>query len=243
VTEALTQLFDDIATHWGAYLAALVALSALTMSLLQVIKDLLFLRLYFQRYQTVRWLYDLSHSQARELLAKDTDRPLENELLRLTSAGHASALYDADLEDFCVQLSAAANFLVDYPTQSPALLRAIARGANTADFDLIVDADEPHHYSSAGPEHRQRVFDARNRIRALTHRSVESFKRLTASRWRRTMHVASFVTSVVISLLALAMSGALRNRPMRVVWTARAAGFLAPVARDLLAAVQQLRRA
>jgi hypothetical protein len=111
VTEALTQLFDDIATHWGAYLAALVALSALTMSLLQVIKDLLFLRLYFQRYQTVRWLYDLSHSQARELLAKDTDRPLENELLRLTSAGHASALYDADLEDFCVQLSAATNFL------------------------------------------------------------------------------------------------------------------------------------
>ena len=91
-------------------------------------------------------------------------------------------------------------------------------------------------------DHRQRVFDARNRVRALTHRSVENFKLLTASEWRRRLQVASFSISMLIAVLALVMSGALRDRPWTFVWSGLIAGFLAPVARDLLAAVQQLRR-
>jgi len=71
---------------------------------------------------------------------------------------------------------------------------------------------------------------------------VESFRLLTASEWRRGLQIASFVISVLIAVLALVMSDALRDRPWTVVWAALIAGFLAPVARDLLAAVQQLRR-
>jgi len=39
MTNALTELFADIVLHWGAYLTALVALSGLTMSLIQVAKE------------------------------------------------------------------------------------------------------------------------------------------------------------------------------------------------------------
>ena len=254
MTEALTQLFDDIAIHWGAYLAALVALSGLTMSLIQVGKELFFLRFHYHHMQTVRWLYNLTRKEARSMIGKKIssnadgkagpfpDPELEDELLRITSAGNAVALYDAELENICVQLSAATQFLVDYPSQSKALLRAIARNADDDDLNLIVEADDPDDPSALDPVRRQRVFDARNRVRALTHRSVESFKLLTASEWRRGLQLASFIISVLIAGLALVMTAALLERPLTVVATALIAGFLAPVARDLLAAMQQLRR-
>jgi hypothetical protein len=239
VTEALTDLFNDIERHWGAYLAALVALSGLTMSLIQAAKELLFLRSYFHRIQTVRWLDGISGREAPERTSKQGSE-LEASLLRVTSAGNASALYDAELEDVCVQLSAATQFLVDYPRQSPELLKAICRSAAKNDLELIIDGDGD---SMAGDAtHRQKVFDARNRVRALTHRSVEAFRLETASRWRRGLKIAAFVVSVLIAALACSLSGELRERPVKVACTALVAGILAPVARDLLAAVQQLRR-
>lgn len=242
MTEALTDLFEDVVNHWGAYLAALVTLSGLTMSLIQVAKEVLFLRFHFHRLQTVRWLYNLSPREAHKRTAKDAVPVLEAELLRITSAGDASALYDAELEDVCVQLSAATQFLVDYPTQSPHLLKAVSRAVSDSDLALIIAADDGGDSMSLDPDHRQRVFDARNRVRALTHRSVETFKLLTATRWRRRLQIAAFVVSVLISVLALSLSGELRQRPGKVACMALVAGFLAPVARDLLAAVQQLRR-
>jgi hypothetical protein len=76
----------------------------------------------------------------------------------------------------------------------------------------------------------------------LTHRAVEIFKLSTAADWRRYLQIGALVLSVLIALLALILSGGLRERPGTVIWMALVAGFLAPVARDLLAAVQQLRR-
>lgn len=233
-------LFNDIAEHWGAYLSALVALSGLTMSLIQVGKELLFLRKHFHRAHVLKWLDpSIKRSALQDITIAPPLTQLEDDLLRIGAAGNQSALYDAELEEVCVQLSAATQMLVDYPSQAPALLKTIARGSTEHDLKLIIDAsgsqpDDPHA--------RQLVFDARNRVRAMTHRSVEMFKLVTAAEWRRRMQIASFVLSVLVALLALIMSGGLRDRPWAVLWTAVLAGFLAPVARDLLAAVQQLRR-
>ena len=232
MTEALTKLFEDISDHWGAYLAALVALSGLTMSLIQIAKDVLGLRMRFHRAKVLQWL-DEPTSLA------GTPPPLERQLLRLASGSNERALYDAELADVCIQLSAAIQLLVDYPGQAPDLLKTVARGAHRNDLDLLVRVDGAQ---PADPDQRQQVFDARNRVRALAHRSVEILKLQTATGWRRRMQASSFVVSVSIALVALMMSGGLKDRPGAVLWTALLAGFLAPVARDLLAAVEQLRR-
>jgi hypothetical protein len=225
MTNALTELFADIVLHWGAYLTALVALSGLTMSLIQVAKDLLSLRMWFHHVRVRRWL--------------GTTTALEDDLLRIAAARNDRALYDAELEDVCVQLSAATQMLVDYPGEAPDLLRRIAQAAKAEDLDLIIKANGAQ---PDNPHARQRLFDARNRVRALTHRAVEIFKLSTAADWRRYLQIAALVLSVLIALLALILSGGLRERPATVIWMALIAGFLAPVARDLLAAVQQLRR-
>ena len=239
MTNALTALFDDIASHWGAYLSALVALSGLTMSLIQVAKELLLLRKRFHRRRVLEWLHPSLEIPALQELMASRPVALEEDLLQIAAAGNAGALYDAELEDVCVQLSAATQMLVDYPGQAPDLLRRIARASRAGDLDLIIEKDGSQPDS---PHDRQLVFDARNRVRALTHRSVETFKLSTAAHWRRRMQIAAFILSVLISLVALIMTGGLRNRPFAVFLTALFAGFLAPVARDLLAAVQQLRR-
>lgn len=239
MTEALTALFKDISDHWGAYLGALVALSGLTMSLIQVTKDLLALRLHFHRARVLKWLYPFDQRKALETRAQNSEASgLEHDLLQIAAGGNSRALYDAELEDVCVQLSAATQLLVDYPGLAPDLLRTVGRGVRPEDFTLLIQSDGNQ---PTDPDARQQVFDARNRVRALTHRSVQVFKLGTAMEWRRRMQIASFFVSGGIALVALVMSGGLRERPGAVLWTVLLAGFLAPVARDLLAAVQQLR--
>jgi hypothetical protein len=241
MTDALIALFDDVANHWGRYLTALVALSGLTMSLIQIAKGLS-LRKAFHRRRVRAWLYRRGPLPRFGVLPKGLAE-LEKALLAVTADGNANALYDAELEELCVHLAAATQTLVDYPHQSPDLLRAIAAAASDEDLDLVIGENRDRRGTKESADERQRVFDARNRVRALTHRSVEMFKLSTSADWRKYMQIASFALSTAIALVALMMSSnGFRDRPGAVLGTAVLAGFLAPVARDLLVALQQFRR-
>jgi hypothetical protein len=167
-------------------------------------------------------------------------QPLEKDLLRITASGDAWALYDAELEDVCAQLSAAAQLLVDYPEVAPKLLKTIARSASARDLGRILQANARN---TQDAQLRQIVFDARNRVRAITIRSVDMFKLTTGSIWQRGLQVVSFALSFLIALVAVGVTTKpVDGRPGAMLVMALAAGFLAPVARDLLAAVEQLRK-
>jgi hypothetical protein len=241
VTEALNKLFDEIVAHWPAYLAALVALSGLTMSVIQVAKQLFFVRRWFHHARVLHWL-DPQRSRLELWLSivRGQAQPLEKDLLRITASGDAWALYDAELEDVCAQLSAAAQLLVDYPEVAPKLLKTIARSASARDLGRILQANARN---TQDAQLRQIVFDARNRVRAITIRSVDMFKLTTGSIWQRGLQVVSFALSFLIALVAVGVTTKpVDGRPGAMLVMALAAGFLAPVARDLLAAVEQLRK-
>jgi hypothetical protein len=175
----------------------------------------------------------------------------EGELLILATNGDASAFYDLEIEKLCGQWNAAVQIVIDYPRYSPNLFACMAARAPQADCEKLYDPKIPPQLplnteSKLTEEEqarrmalRQDFLDARTRVMHQIQRAVDSFQIATAFRWKWHFQIASFVLSFLLAMIAELISG---NSAYGVIAVSAAmAGFLAPVARDLLAAIQKLR--
>lgn len=253
VGASLMTFLDDVRANVWTYLTALTALSVVTMALIQAAKTLLPLRRLFNRRRLRAWL----EAHAATVNAR-ADRRVDaacagRRLLVIAADGDEGAFYDPDVDDLCVQLNAAVQLLVDYPSYDTDLLRIAVSAATPEDLEAILRPTRPLAEDLAEPESRrdratadgrQVVFDARNRIRMLAQRSVEAFRLSTSARWKRALQIASFLMSTMLTAIALGVTPDAGSRFKSWVGVAAAsaiAGFLAPVGRDLLAAVEKLR--
>jgi hypothetical protein len=240
--------------EFTAYLVALGVISALTMALLQAVKELTPLRARYNRWRLRKWL---------EARAVDEHRKIadaaEKELLRLATDGDAFAFYSAELDSLSGQFSSAAQLVMDYPRQNEDLFRLLALNATEADVKLLLKDALPHPVPlaaleqqtpgemKAAAEKRQEIIDARNRVRHQITQSIASFQMTAASRWQMGFKVASWVVSTILVGVAIGLATppagtTSTNSPGVLIATAAFSGFLAPVARDLLVALQNLRK-
>jgi hypothetical protein len=246
----LVQFLNNLYDHIGAYLTGLASLSVVTMSLIQAAKTLLPIRAGFNEGAMTAWLGKKVPADAPK--RAETIADAQSELLRLSANGDREAFYNSDVSDFVTLLNATIQLLVDYPSVNPALFLLMANGATSSDLRLVLKSDETIRRNDTlrnelfgneapiEPDKRE-VLDARHRVRAIVTRSIEAFRLSTEARWKRGLQVASFIISVVLAVVAF-WTGELIGTHYGVMFFAAAlAGFLAPVARDILAALEKAR--
>jgi hypothetical protein len=182
----------------------------------------------------------------------------ERQLIHIAADGDFYAFYNSEIEDLCSQFGGAVQTMVDYPSQAQGLLLVIVSSADKSDLDCILDNAETNKTPAEVPkeaepsyaerlnyslsDERQRRLDARNRVRVHAQRTVEAFKLSAGARWKLYLQVCSYLISALLTVIALAMTSQFNKHLGRLLIISTIAGFMAPVARDLLAAIEKLRK-
>jgi hypothetical protein len=231
----VSKFLADAANHLSAHVIALSIIGGVSMALLQTLKDLLPTRQWFQSYYLKKWMEE-GAAEAR----KNFDNPnvlapkAEQDLLTMAVDGDAAALYDLQIEQLCGQYTAAIQMVLEFPSAHVDLLEITASQANSADISLVL----------AGPPvpPTQAFLDARNRVTHQCQRAIDALQITAGLRWKWLLQVASIVLSGVLAWVAMAYRpGTIAANPSSIIVSAILAGFLAPVAKDLLAVLQRAR--
>jgi len=251
--DALNSVFKALNNNfWTTFLLSVAGLGALTMSILQALKQGLPIRRWFQQYQMIQWL-KMHASLAKQNLGLEPCRTkAEEQIVLLSTDGDAGAFYNLEIEKLCGQWNAAIQIVIDSPENFPDFFFCITARALKADVEKMMN--HRSYQDPLGPnleakldsdeykkhlERRQEYASARHRVMHQIQRAVDSFQIKTSFRWTWMFQVASFVLSFILALSAMEISTSFAHIGETLIWAALA-GFLAPVARDLLAAIQKL---
>jgi len=237
---AFVSKIADQAVPFGT---AMAAIGVVTMAFIQTIKDMLPVRRWFQRYFVQNWL---KRGFSTPEAAFDALMSSERDLIKLTAAGDVDAFYDLATEQLCGQINAAAQILVEYPSRYRSLLDCLAAGADPEDIAKLVSPPDfvsldRDALSQGQQKEVTAVFDARNRLSHYIQRNIDALQISMGFRWKFLLQIVSFAISFAIAFFGVFQI----NRPDHLVaglLVGGMAGFLAPVARDLVAALQQLRK-
>jgi hypothetical protein len=286
-------LFTKAMTENAArYLIAFAAVGAMTMAIIQTLKEITPARAWFHRRELRRWLAHGVAAEAAGLVAMaasveanalspetpetnqepartaglvaDVNRlalsnPFRREptpsegnskvercrvqLIALATAGDAPALYALEIEKLAGQLGAAGAVVADFPKRYRVLLRCLARHADPDDVEELANGNPPPDHGSGTDKARQAAWneylERKVRVTHQIQRNIDGFQISTAYRWGWLVHLGSFAISFVIAWIAVVYTA---NRDgfdpslfFSALPIALAAGFLAPIARDLLA--------
>lgn len=228
---------------------ALAAVGIVTMALIQTAKDAAPLRRWFQRRWVRRWLAFQWRKAAGPQATPEGPHTAGDDLVRLATGGDAEALFDLPIEQLCAQMNAASLIVLDYPWRHVELLRCLAAGVNPRDIEALLAARElaEKPRSQQTPEDQKKltdIADPRNRVAHQIQRNIDALQIAAGFRWKLGMQIASIAISALIIVTGLRMYGAetpFRNTPLYIL-AAILSGFVAPVARDLVATLQQLRK-
>jgi hypothetical protein len=219
------------------FLVALSGVGIVTMALLQLFKDLLPSRRVFQRRWFNNWL--TAAASAQKLGANAATTALQD-LVGLATAGDDKALFDLPVEQFTGQFNAAVQAVLDQPDQYQVLVRLLAQRANPKDLKTLFVKKRPT--AGAALEH---YMEARNRVSRQIQRTLDAVQIAMSNSWKRLLHWLSVVISAAIIGAALTIYGGpeIWQGPTYgyALAVALLGAFIAPVARDLVSAIQNLR--
>lgn len=234
------EFVQNLADSWLNYLAGIVALSAVTMAILQTAKDLLPIRRAFQRRFLRRWI-------ARKCQESGDVESIEASLIDLATDGEVHAFYDLPIEQLCGQIAAASQIALDFPAQHEKLLRCLAARAPRHFLDELIHAqpsmrvafEELQRRDSAESRAQlEQLAEAKARVTHQIQRNIDALQIAATYQWKFGFQIASFVLSFVLALVATSSS----TWPWATrLFVALSSGFLAPIARDLQARLQQVK--
>jgi hypothetical protein len=190
-----------------------------------------------------------------------------NELLRLAIGGtsYQTALFEQAPEKMFGQIQAGANVAMDFPTIAPNLYEFLTHEAGServgatralqkaqkpgdpSDQEVWSRFTEALHGGQVDPKtddpaKKKEYLDAnqaRQRLDNLVRRRLDALQSRVTYRWGRYNQFAAFFTAVGFSVAALVQVPKLSALSIAVL--AVAAGFLAPPAKDLAAALSNIR--
>ena len=222
-------------------LALITAAGTISMAIVQLIKELTPIRRAFQRQWLRRWF----EMRARRLrLHKGTDRKLARPdpyegfrmLIELAIGGDADSFFDLAAEQLVAQMNAAALAALDYPKRHRDLLLVLSEGADLKDVARVM-------VGVSGPS-SQPYHDARNRVGNRIQRNLDGVQIALGNRWR--LYMQSLAIALTVILIEAAVLWNAREFHLPTFFLAIVigviGGYLAPVARDLVAALQSLRK-
>jgi len=176
----------------------------------------------------------------------------EQDLIRLATAGDESAFYDLAIEQLCGQITAAATVVLDFPAMHRDLLTCLAAEAGQEDRSALLRAADLGRAAldrmrTDAPNDYQILVDARSRVTHQVQRSIDALQIAAGFRWKLRLQSAAFVISCVLTAAGMslyrspetsALMGVIVSVPLGLM-----AGFLAPIARDIVAVVNRARKA
>jgi hypothetical protein len=247
------------------YLTTITTIGVITMALIQTAKDMLPIRRWFQGARFRTWLRQgIEEARADDRIAalagvaagsrpafQAGARPVadvaaaETRIVTLATDGDADALYDLPIEQMCGQINAAMQVVLEYPWRPQNVNVVAIVASQSAPEDLAT----MFRFGAPDPAARPGVNDyneAKTRVMHQFQRAIDAFQIAVNYRWKLAMQIASLVLCGVLTFVAMEMrfhvGVSYVGSAGAVVVGAVLAGFLAPVARDLTAAVQNLRK-
>ena len=239
--QTLISFSDKVAGKAANLAAAMAAIGVLSMAILQTLKDMLPVRNRFQQWWLKRWFIDRAAKAKAIGVVEPNIIKAEKDLVRLATAGDRAAFYDLAIEQMCGQMNAAAQVVLEYPADHDDLLRCLAALADKNDLDVLLDKTVRE---KVAPKTQAQV-DARTRVIHQVQRSIDGFQISAGFRWKWILQVVSFAISFALIFVGFSMhagaDGLRLDHVGSYILAGLLGGFLAPVARDLVAALQKLR--
>lgn len=246
--QALTQGLSDIkneVVNWGILFAGIGTAS---MAILQTARNLLPLRMWFQRAHFRTWINKVSGTAPKEFRGA-SKTCAEADLINLASGGDEQAFYSQPIDDLCTDIKGIASIVLDYPAEHRLLLYCLASGAEQDDIDKLIDPPPtevfqklPHQHSQEEKLQLKAFAAAKTRVGTQIRCTVDALQVSIAFRWKRVFQAASVVLSAVLGPVALWLGdyrGGLNNYAVACIF-AVLSGVLAPVARDLVSAIEKM---
>ena len=237
VWSAIQTALDDYVKYLWPMAVALAGVGIATMATLQMVKDLLRLQWYFNRWQVRRWLAERARRchEHDASFAPDVGRA-HAELITLATAGDEDAFYSLDGQQIAAQMGAASQIALDYPRLYADLFLCLAAEAEPADIRRVM-GPPPR------PPAKQAWIAARNRVAHSVQRTLDGLQISLTNRWKHWNQTVSYALNVLFVMVALrSVNTKITSAPVvDSMLVALLSGFLAPVAKDLVTALQQLR--
>lgn len=234
-----------------SYAGALAIAGTLAMAILQVIKELTPIRRAYQRRWLERWFrvraehFTVDAVNAGSSIISSARLPLDSgkaqsTLVELATGGEAHAFYDLAAEQVVAQMNAAAQIALEYPDTYFQLLAVLSQGADVKDVNQVAVRAE-----MGIREPDPTALDARNRVGHRIQRNLDGIQIALGSRWKLWMQSASITLTVLFVELAIVVNVKDYNWATLLVGVVLGivGGYLAPVTRDVVAALQSLRKA
>jgi hypothetical protein len=231
-----------VVSDWALpLLAALAGIGVVTMALVQAAKDVFPIRRVFQRRALVSWF---------DTRAASGQLPT---LIKLATAGNATALYDLPLTGMMGQLTTVSRIVLLSPKDYKTLLQLFAGGGGEKidlDIQRLIAAELPPEQrgdADASPEDLER---ARVRVGHMIERNIDALQISLSSRWEWWNKLAAFVVSAGVTFVAIIVfttTMSLTQYPgtwltLAMLPVSVLAGFIAPVAKDLVTALENFRK-
>ncbi len=241
--ETVTTALGQFASSALGYALAMALAGTLAMAILQVIKELTPLRRLYQQ----RWIEGWFDARAAKFAADvalvspnmgalDVAKA-KRTLIELATGGEANAFYDLSAEQMVAQMNAAAQTALEYPMRYFELLAIVAQGATVEDISRVSAG------AARGPQADPGYMEARNRFGSRIQRNLDGLQIALSSRWKLWMQGSAIGLTIVIIEIAIGVQGGAGAGAYATgILVGIAGGYLAPVTRDLVAALQSLRK-
>lgn len=243
LNDALNQIGDWADSN---VVLTLSGLGVLSLALIQALKDLTPVRRWFQKWWIQHWFATRANDfndelrSTRKLSHSNYETALQ-QLFELATGGAINAFYDLPSDQLVAQMNAAAQVTLDYPSHRHYyhLLTVIAQGADPVDIQIVQSVPSARAVLAVNKSLPSNYSDARTRVSHIIQRNLDGLQIAMSDRWQFCLQVAAnLICIVAIEWTVVGSSTAVKVAAIPV---AIVAGYLAPVMRDLVAALQQLR--
>jgi hypothetical protein len=239
-------LYHLASAAWQMAIIA-AAIAVLSAAVVQLLKDLLPVRRWFQRHYLKAWFRQ--RVSARQGGVADSNfGSAEQDLVHLATGGDRKAFYDLETAQLCGQMNSAAQIAVAYANRHKALLNCLAPEADPKDIETV--ASPPVSSPSAGEAAMvaqstevTAFLDARNRLSHHLQRSVDAIQISMGFRWKLILQIVCYSVCLLASFAAVFVgepNG--RYNVIEALTIAIVAGFVAPSVSDLLGAINRVSK-
>ncbi|MCX6829894.1 MAG: hypothetical protein NT002_11530 [candidate division Zixibacteria bacterium] len=214
------------------------AIGVIVMAIIQLFK--VSVRSIFHSFSVHKWLHGGGLCNRNNIEGPRNCHIFDN-LISLSTSGNAKSLFKLPLEQLCGQIATAAQVALSYPDKNEELLFAFV-GSDEQSKASVEKYIELKKSPLSTEGNQDALIESRNRVGHAIQRNIDSLQVSVGYRWRFYLKLAA----IVLSALLMSRFSIFKSEDVGfyIIYFATAifAGYAASIARDIVAAVERVRR-